>query len=45
MINYTCLNCGKEFQGKKSANRKFCCKKCSDEYRKGKENPKLSKKK
>lgn len=44
MINYTCLNCGKEFQGKKSANRKFCCKKCSDEYRKGKENPKLSKK-
>lgn len=44
MESYICLNCGKEFQGKKSAARKFCCKKCSDEYRKGKENPKLSKK-
>ena len=39
-----CLNCGKEFQAKKSADRKFCCKKCSDQYRKGKENPKISKK-
>ena len=44
MENYICLNCGKEFQGKKSAKRKFCCKKCSDEFRKGKANPKLSKK-
>jgi hypothetical protein len=44
MENYICLNCGIEFKGKKSAARKFCCKKCSDEYRKGKENPKLSKK-
>lgn len=43
MVEYTCLNCGKTFQGKKSANRKFCCKECSDEYRKGKENPKNKK--
>lgn len=44
MENYICLNCGKEFKGKKSAKRKFCCKECSNEYRKGKPNEKLSKK-
>lgn len=44
MEKYKCLNCEKEFEAKKSAARKFCCKKCSDEYRKGKENLKLSKK-
>ena len=39
METYKCLNCGKEFQAKKSANRKFCCRKCSDQYSKGKERP------
>jgi hypothetical protein len=44
-MEYICINCGKSFQGKKSANRKFCCKQCSDEYHKGKENKKNKKEK
>lgn len=45
METYVCLNCEKEFQAKKSAKRKFCCKQCSDLYHKGKENVKNQKKK
>lgn len=30
MEKYICLNCGKTFEGKKSAKRKFCCKQCSN---------------
>ena len=40
MEKYICLNCGKEFEGKKSAKRKFCCKQCADVYRRGKPNEK-----
>lgn len=30
----TCLNCGKEFNGRKE--KKFCCKNCADLFKKGK---------
>lgn len=42
-MEYICLNCGKIFNGKRSDKRKFCCKACSDEYRKGKPNKKNEK--
>lgn len=42
-MKFICENCGKEFSAKPSSNRKFCCKKCSDEARKGVPNPKLNK--
>lgn len=43
MEEYVCLNCGNVFKAKKSANRKFCCKKCSDEYHRGIPNEKNKK--
>lgn len=42
-MKFICKNCGKEFEAKLSSKRKYCCKKCSDEARKGVPNPKLSK--
>lgn len=36
MAIFICENCGKEFQAKPSAKRKYCCKQCSDEAKKGK---------
>lgn len=38
MVQYTCLNCGKIFEDKASAKRKYCCKECSDIAHKGKSN-------
>jgi len=29
-MNYTCLNCGKDFEAKSSAKREFCSRKCKD---------------
>lgn len=43
-MKFICENCGKEFEAKPSSNRKYCSKKCSNEGRKGKPNPKLDKK-
>lgn len=34
-VKYECKYCGKEFEDKPSAERKFCSKDCSDEYLKG----------
>lgn len=42
-MKFICENCGKEFEAKPSSKRKYCCKKCSNEARKGVPNPKLSK--
>lgn len=36
MAIFICENCGKEFKAKPSANRKYCCKQCSDEAKRGK---------
>lgn len=31
-MKFTCINCEKEFEGKKSVKRKYCCQKCQIEY-------------
>ena len=36
MAIFKCEYCGKEFQAKPSAKRKYCCRECSDKARKGK---------
>lgn len=43
-MKFICEYCGKEFEAKPSSKRKYCSKECSNKGRKGKPNPKLSKK-
>lgn len=45
MEQFICQYCGKEFEAKKSAKRKYCCKACSVAATKGKKNVKNTKEK
>lgn len=45
MEKFICQYCGKEFEAKKSAKRKYCCKQCSSNAIKGTSNPKNTKEK